>query len=279
MTKIQRPTYFYATVSVSIVLILIALFLTLFFHANNITNIIKQQINILVEVQDVLPNAEVENLKSIIKNFDGVIVESVEFYDKEQAMEFMSKELAEMSNEIENPFKNIIKFNLIADKYNESYIKELKAKLEMEKGVIGLYYENESIDLVRTNLTSLSYIILALAIIFVILALAIIYNTMRLSLYADEKNIRTMQIVGAENSFIRKPYLKSAIKMSLIGTFMAGLVLGSIYYFGQSYNELLREIFEFKFFILTLIVCFVMAIAINLGSTTFILSKFLKHNR
>jgi len=279
MSKIQRPTYFYATVSVSIVLILIALFLTLFFHANNITNIIKQQINILVEVQDILPNAEVENLKSIIKNFDGVIVESVEFYDKEQAMEFMSKELAEMSNEIENPFKNIIKFNLIADKYNESYIKELKAKLEMEKGVIGLYYENESIDLVRTNLTSLSYIILALAIIFVILALAIIYNTMRLSLYADEKNIRTMQIVGAENSFIRKPYLKSAIKMSLIGTFMAGLVLGSIYYFGQSYNELMREIFEIKFFILTLIVCFVMAIAINLGSTTFILSNFLKHNR
>lgn len=62
MAGFKRPTTFYATVSITIVLVLVGLFLTLFFHTGNITNILKQNINILVEVQDVMP----EDRKSVV---------------------------------------------------------------------------------------------------------------------------------------------------------------------------------------------------------------------
>ena len=54
MSKNSRPTQFYATVSTSIVLVLISLFLLMFFHSSNITNIVKENINILDISQTIL---------------------------------------------------------------------------------------------------------------------------------------------------------------------------------------------------------------------------------
>ncbi|MBP6695445.1 MAG: hypothetical protein KA161_09970, partial [Saprospiraceae bacterium] len=73
MSKVNRPTTFYATISITIVLILVGLFLTLFMHTGNITNILKQNINLLAEVQDVLPESEIQRLIDIIKTTEGVL--------------------------------------------------------------------------------------------------------------------------------------------------------------------------------------------------------------
>ena len=50
MSKTNKPTQFYATVSTSIVLILVSIFLLIFLHSGNITNIVKQNINILIDL-------------------------------------------------------------------------------------------------------------------------------------------------------------------------------------------------------------------------------------
>ncbi|MFZ1705692.1 MAG: FtsX-like permease family protein [Saprospiraceae bacterium] len=275
MAKINRPTTFYATISVTIVLILVSLFLTLFLHTGNITNILKQNINLLVEVQDVMHKSELDRLVNIIKNSEGVITEKVEFIEKEKAMEFMAGEFKTLHDLVDNPFKDIIKFNLKADFYTEKKILALKESLELEKGVLGFYYENEGLELIKKNLTHFSMVILGLAIIFVILSIAIIYNTLRLTLFADEKKIKTMYIVGATGRFIRKPYYIWAIKMSFIATFFVVLVLGVIYSYALLYNALLFELLDPRFLILTIIICFFISMLITLGASRLILKQFL----
>ncbi|MBK7525705.1 MAG: hypothetical protein IPI53_16630 [Saprospiraceae bacterium] len=84
MSKVNRPTTFYATISITIVLILVGLFLTLFMHTGNITNILKQNINLLAEVQDVLPESEIQRLIDIIKTTEGVLPQSIEFIKKKR---------------------------------------------------------------------------------------------------------------------------------------------------------------------------------------------------
>jgi cell division transport system permease protein len=275
MAKLKKTSTFYATISITIVLVLVSLFLTLFLHTGNITNILKQNINLLVEVQDVLPESEVNRILQIVKNTEGVIGEQVEFIKKEDALIFMSSEFGKLAEEIENPFKNIIKFNLKPDYYTEKNIEKIKEVLELEKGVLGFYHENESIDMVKNNLTNFSWIVLGLAGIFVLLSVAIIYTTLRLTLYADEKKIMTMQIVGATGSFIRKPYYVWAFQMSLTATFFVILVLGGLYSYALLYNSLLIELLEIRFLILTVCICFLIALIITTTATNVILRRFL----
>lgn len=66
--------------------------------------------------------------------------------------------------------------------------------LELEKGIIGFYYENEGIEMVQKNIKNFSFVLLGLAGIFVLLSIAIIYNTLRLTLLADEKKSKPCKL-------------------------------------------------------------------------------------
>ena len=279
MSKNKRPTQFYATMSTSLVLILISLFLLIFFHSSNITNIVKENINILVELKDKMSKAEIEQLKKNIASFKGVIPSSILFIPKSEALSIMSRELNISQFDVENPFKDLIKFNLGKDYYSEEKIKEIKNKIELEKGVIGLYYENESVDLVKSNLQKLSFGILVLALCFVVLSLAIIFNTVKLTLFSDIKLIKTMQMVGAENRFIKKPYLRDAFWMSSKAVLSVVLFMAILYtYFMQS-NSIFTEIIQWKYVLITIVISFFAAFFIQFFTTNSILNKFLSKEK
>jgi cell division transport system permease protein len=275
MSKERKPTQFYATVSTTIVLILIALFLLVFFHSNNITNIVKENINILVELEDNLPSGEVEHIKKVLSSQPGVISSSVKFISKAQALEMMSKELLIAGGTDENPFKDLLQMNLDKDHYSDAHIKKIKATIELEKGVVGLYYENDSIDMVKSNVDRASLAILLLALCFVILALAIIFNTVKLTLYADMKLIKTMQMVGAEKSFIKKPYLKNAFNMIIKAVAAVAVFLALLCGYLIQSDSIFAEVIQWPYVGLTLIISFFAALFIQFVTTNSILNEFL----
>ena len=277
MTSNKKPGQVYATISISIVLILVCLFLLLFFHTGNITNLVKERINILVELQDRLPVSEIENLKQIIEAFDGVIPGSVEYIDKKQAVQFMSGEISPFNDGMENPFMDILKFNLVATYYQESHIKELESKLELEKGVLSVYFENESIDSVRSNILKLSYIILGLTIVFSLLVLIIIHSTVRLNLYNDLREIKTMQMVGADNYFIKKPYLREGFNMTIKAFIVVIIFIVILYLYVLIGNSMFRDIIQWEYVLLSAVISFLVAFLIILLSTNGILNRFLKN--
>lgn len=279
MSKNNKPTQFYATMSTTIVLVLISLFLLLFLHSTNITNIVKENINILVELEDGLPSGEIENLRTIISKYDGVKANSVIYLDKAAALAMMSKELNISDVVSENPFHDIIKFNLTQQAYSEANIINIKTQIELEKGVAGLYYENESVDFVKGNLDKVSLGILVLALCFVILAIAIIFNTIQLTLYSDIKEIKTMQMVGAENSFIKKPYLKSAFMMALKSTFIVVFIIGIATTYLIYTQNIIAEIIQIKYVILAFVLTAIIAFIMQVYTTNLIINRFLRRER
>lgn len=277
MKSNKKPGQIYATISISIVLILVCLFLLLFFHTGNITNLVKERINILVELNDKLPAAEIENLKQTIQGYEGVIPGSAEYVPKGDAMQFMSQELTPITSDMENPFRDIVKFNLKANYYNEEYIMELKSKLELEKTVLSVYFENESIDSVRSNILKLSYMILGLTLVFSLLVLIIIHSTVRLNLYNDLREIKTMQMVGAENFFIKKPYLKNGFEMTVKAFVVVLIFLMALTAYIIFSDSVFKEIIQWEYIILSAFISFLVAFLIILLSTNGILNRFLKY--
>ena len=92
-------------------------------------------------------------------------------------------------------------------------------------------YQQSLVDQMNQNLTSISLVILAFTGIFVVVSVALINNTIRLAIYSQRFLIKSMQLVGATKSFIRKPFLLYGIWHGLLGGLIAVIILiGTLYF-------------------------------------------------
>ena len=66
-----------------------------------------------------------------------------------------------------------------------------------------------------------------------------INSSIRLSVYAKRFTIKTMQMVGATKSFIRRPFIWTNIKLGMLGALLALLALaGLLAYLDQNFPQL-----------------------------------------
>ena len=113
------------------------------------------------------------------------------------------------------------------------------------------------------------------SLIFVLVAVLLINSSIRLSIYSKRLIIKTMQLVGATKSFIRKPFIKTNILMSFIGSIMALLALsGVIYEMNKRFPELqiLNNPLEPA---LIFVSVFFLGLGITLISTLFAMQRYL----
>ena len=62
---------------------------------------------------------------------------------------------------------------------------------------------------------------------------------MRLSIYSNRFIIKTMQMVGATKSFIRRPFIWRSIKLGIIGALLAiAGIIGVLYYIDTNFPKL-----------------------------------------
>ena len=63
--------------------------------------------------------------------------------------------------------------------------------------------------------------------IFILVAILLINSSIRLSIFSKRLVIKTMQLVGANKSFIRKPFIKNHVMMAIISSILSlsGLML------------------------------------------------------
>jgi cell division transport system permease protein len=110
------------------------------------------------------------------------------------------------------------------------------------------------------------------------LRLAIIFNTVKLTLHADSKLVKTMQMVGAEKNFIKKPYLKSALSIVVKATLAVIVFVGLLSIFLIKSNSVFAEIIQWQYVGLTILISFISAFIIQFGATNTILNNYLKQS-
>ena len=139
-----------------------------------------------------------------------------------------------------------------------------------------IYYQKDLVHLINKNIRRIGLVILGFSALLLVIAIALINNTIRLSVYSKRFIIKTMQLVGATGSFIRRPFLWHSVMQGLIASFIAILFLGLILYFSQKELPELVNLQDIGL-ILTLFV-FVMLAGIGLTylSTWFAVKKYLR---
>jgi cell division transport system permease protein len=117
--------------------------------------------------------------------------------------------------------------------------------------------------------------ILIISAFLTFIAVLLINSSLRLSIYSNRFIIKTMQMVGATKSFIRKPFVMRSIKLGMIGAGLAVLALiGLLVYLENSFPDL--GILDDKLLIgLVLLGVFGLGILITWLSTYFATQRFL----
>jgi len=230
-------SYFSVTVSISIVLFLIGAFLLIAFNARKITNDFKEKIPITIYLKKEAKKIEIEQLikKLNIKNYTG----SVNYISKEKGAEILIDEIGEDFVEFygSNPLLNSIDVFLKSEYVTTLVFDEVSNELGKTDFIDEIIYDAPLVSLINENINKIKYWVLGIAVFFLIISILVINSSIRLSIYSNRINIKTMQLVGATRGFIRKPFILTHVKLGLFGAFLAIVMLSGTLYYIQNFFD------------------------------------------
>jgi cell division transport system permease protein len=273
----KTKTIYISTVfGIALVLLMIGLLGLLLIEANNLSNYVKENIVLNIFVDDVAHETDVLQLQKQLEA--NPMVKHTLYVTKELAARNLQKDLGEDFVKFlgYNPLSQSLDVYLKAEFDNNADIERFKTALLKNPLVKDVKYQQSLVDQMNQNLTSISLIILAFALVFVILSVALINNTIRIAIYSQRFLIKSMQLVGATKGFIRKPFLLYGIWHGLLGGLIAILILvGTLFLAYKEIPDLviLRNYTEFA-----IVFVFVLGLGIFIsGFSTFLaVNKFLR---
>jgi len=272
-----RPNYFYSIISVALVLFLIGFFAVIVLYAKQLISHSKENINIMVEIKRDTPKKKIKALKQFIEAQSYVRKGTVVFVNKESAAESMKEELGDFKKYgFQNPFYDVINFNMKADQLNANSLIAMKSELTAQNIVSDVYYQEGLVVNIEKNVMKAGYFILGLGLLFLLVAVTLIHNTIKLALYANRFLIKNMQLVGASWSFISRPYLWKSIKNGFWSAFIASFSIFSLVYLAQLDLIDLSALRISNGLLILILGLFVVGILITFLSTYFVVNKYLQ---
>lgn len=220
-------SYAMSLMSIMLVLFLLGIFALLMMHAQKLSNHIKENIGFEIVMNS---NVKEANILYLQKELDAnPAVKSTEYITKDEAIRRLSEDLGEdflqwLGNE-ENPLLPSIDVRFNADYANIDSLTVIESQLLENENVKEIYYQKSLVEVINQNIKRIGTALIAASIILLIIAISLIRNTIRLSIYSKRFLVRSMQLVGATESFIRRPFVKSGISQGFFGAILADILL------------------------------------------------------
>ena len=267
--------YLLVIVSTTVVIFFLSSFLVIILNSEKIINDLKERIPVVVFLKENITTIEFTQFEKKLKINEKV--KSFDFITNVVAAENLSKEIGEDFLEFlgYNPLLDSFDIFFYSEHINSFNIDEIVKELKNEDFISEVTYDAPLIFLINSNFEKLKRITIILGCLFMLISLILINNTIRLSLYSNRLNIKTMQLVGAKKSFIMWPVIKNQIIFVIVASIISSLIILLIlYYFSNNIFEI--NIYQIR---TSLIISFsaslLFSLLISFISTTLITNRFL----
>ena len=248
------------------------------FMARGLSKYVKENISLSVIVDDAMELPDAKMYQKKLENTPWA--RSVKYIDKETALNELIKEIGD------NP-EDLLGYNLAmasfevylkADYANPDSMAKAEKFVRQNKNVQDVIYRKDLIHLVNENVKRITIILLVLSIILTLISYSLIRNTVRLMIYSKRFLIRTMQLVGAGRSFIRKPFLIENLWSGVIASVLAmGYLYGLLFYLNEKISGVVN-LLNFETLALVFVTILVFGILIMTTATYLAVNKYLKMN-
>lgn len=176
---------------------------------------------------------------------------------------------------ISNPINASIILTVNPEYANADSLAALSKKIKKNALVQDVQYPAFLVNSFYKNVTY-QIVIIGICLLFMIISMLLIANSIRLNIYAKRFSIRSMLLVGATPSFVRRPFLFKGFVQGVWGGFIAVLlVAGGLY----KANQFLPELFDFSYIFeisVILIALFVFSILFTIFVSFLSVNKYIK---
>jgi cell division transport system permease protein len=274
-----KTSYVSTIIGISLVLFMIGIVLSGMFGLSNIQNQAKESLQGDIFFNPKLNDADIKQVELRLKSWGEF--KKVWFVSSERAIqEFGGKDQAEIIEllEGENPLPPSLCFSPNVKFANKQGMKKIKAKLlkQFPNQIDEVNYDESSVEKVNLGFQQFVLLFLSIAALLIIIAVAMINNTIRMSLYAKRFTIKTMTLVGATGSYIRRPFLLKSVLQGLISAIVALCLLMTVFFALNNVIETIEISFSWQVLILLIASLIFIGIFITLVSTWFALNKYLR---
>jgi cell division transport system permease protein len=218
-------SYVSVVISITVVLLFLGVLGIFLLNTKNVASHFKEQIVMTVYLKDSAKDIEITQLQKKIQLDPAT--KKVQYTPKEEAAEQYSRDIGEDFLEFlgYNPLLNSLDIYFNANYVNSLSLTQTKNEIESADFVDEVVYDQPLVTLLDENIQKISVVLMICTVLFIGIALVLINSSIRLSIYSKRVIIKTMQLVGATKSFIRKPFIWSHLRLGILSSFLALLLL------------------------------------------------------
>lgn len=273
-----RGSYLISLMSIMLVLFVLSLFSSLMLFANRISDYIKENIGFEVVMKKGVKEKDIIDFQHVLDRKE--YVKSTEYISQEEATRRLTEDLGEdildWLGDVENPLLPSIDVRFKSEYANNDSIAKIEKWVMRNKNVKEVYVQKSLIHSIDKNVNKIAAILLLVGAVLLIMAITLISHTVRLSVYSKRFVVRSMQLVGATESFIIKPFLKSFVIQGVIGSLLALALLSVFLYRMMSDVPELASLTGFGSFAIIYISVLVLGVLLTTLSTLFAMRKYLR---
>ena len=225
-----RSSYLSVVVSMSLVLFMLGLLGLIILNAKKVSDHVKENFAFTIILSSDANETAIRQFQKSLEIKD--YVKGTEFIPKEEA----AKELQEILNEDfvkflgANPLSDAIEVHFHAAFANSNQLEIVAAELAEESVVMEVMYDKPLIQMMNENIQKIGLVLLGISGLLTLIAFALINSSIRLAIYSKRFIIKTMQLVGATTSFIRKPFVARSLNQGAMASLLAiGLLYAALF--------------------------------------------------
>ena len=209
----------------TIVLFFLSIALFTYLKSSSIENYFKENVTVNIYLKNTSRDNDVKQINKFLNLNENV--KSIEFISKEDAAELFTKEIGEEFVGFlgYNPLLDLISVRLFGDKIDIYNIEEFIESLDNFEFIEEVEYDKPLVESLVNNFERIGVLIIIISVLFFITSFILINNSIKISIYSKRDTIKTMQLVGATKSFIRRPFIASYVRIGFYSSIVSLILL------------------------------------------------------
>ena len=270
-------SYFVSLMSIMLVLFVLGMYAFVMIYTDRLLSYVKENIGFEIVIKSDAKESSILSLKDELskKNY----IKSAEYISKEEATNRMKEDLGEdflqWLGDVENPLLPSIDVRFIADYANSDSMAMVEKWIGKKTIVKEVIYQKTLTNTINDNINKIKIILFAISLVLLLIAITLISHTIRLSIYSKRFTVRTMQLVGATEGFVMKPFLKTFMLQGFIAASIALILITAVLFGIKDYLPEMNMSQGNGYIIIVYSSVVILSLILTFFSTIFSMRKYL----
>lgn len=263
-------------VSITLVLILLGLTALVGLTSNGLASVLKENLGITIELAADTPDKAIVKMQKELESNE--YLKSVVYISKEEIKKDLVDKLGLDPEDVLgfDPALSYFDIYVKSEYVNPEGMEKVKASLKGKNIIQNIIYSDEVITEANETLSVAGTILLGLTVVLVLISFTLIRSIIQLNIYSKRFLINTMQLVGATNAFIRRPFVWRMVFNGIIAAVLASFAItGIVYYVTGVFPEIITIITTNELLV-TYLVVLVSGVVISVFATATAVNRYLK---